>query len=164
MTVDPKLIERVYGYCKVEGECLVWQGSVQANGLTPGIHWQRKRRPVRRLMLEQHLGPPHRNQHATYVCREPLCVRLEHLAYRSRSTLRKRDHRQMDAGAKACRSARLSLVNRRIDNEMVRQIRESVEPQRATAKRFGVCQATVSTIRRGESRRDLGSPFAGLAP
>lgn len=167
MAVSKKLRDRVYARCEEQGECRIWKGATQRNGSSPSMNWKGRVRAVRRLLLESSVGLPPVGKQASYTCGNKRCVTLAHLAYLDRSEIRARCHADMTAGVRRVRSIRICAAvrgKRKLDHEKVEAIRTAEGTQRQRADRFGVSQATVSTIDRGETWRDHNNIFGGLAP
>ncbi len=103
---------------------------------------------------------------ATYICGNSKCVRLEHLGAITRSALQQRNDARMNAVQQFLKSHRIAVKARaraKLNPEIVQQIREADGFQRAIAKRFGISQTTVGSIKRGDTWVDHTNPFLRLA-
>ncbi len=169
-TVLAALLVRVYAKCVEEGECMNWHGAVQSKCKSPCM------RPIgptshcsslRRMMLETASGKKmDRTRLATYMCGNDKCVRLEHLGTVTRKKLQERNAANLNAAQRLNKSLRISKKARaraKLTLELAKEIANAEGSQRELARRYGVSQSTVGTIRRGETWRDLTNPFARLA-
>jgi hypothetical protein len=159
------VIEFVRSRCTECGDCWEWQGAVQeGNGNTPVMKRDRRVRPVRRVVLEA-VGVKVAGRLATYKCGNYMCVNPAHLEAVTRSVLQSRIsqtmryHRNPATLAKSAQSRRLRA---KLCPELAQRIRETEGSQRAIAREFGVCQATVGAIKSGRTWRDYSNPFGGL--
>lgn len=147
-----------------EGACLVWLGSYTDSG-APGVHHRGKREPVRRLLL-QLAGvevPPGHVVGRTEECTNPGCICQAHTVVRSL-----REHlTHVTKGKNETESSRAkrriaSRKRSRITTEQAQAICSEAGTLKEIAGRYGISFQTVSRIKRGESWRDSGNPFAGL--
>lgn len=165
-----ELLKRVYSKCVEDGECMNWQGAVQSKCKSPCM------RPIgtnghcmslRRMMLEAAADRKlDHNKLATYMCGNSRCVRLEHLGMVTRKTLQERSDANFNAMQRLNKSRRISEKARaraKLTMELAQEIAVAEGSQRALARKYGISQSTVGTIRRGETWRDLTNPFARLA-
>jgi predicted XRE-type DNA-binding protein len=159
-----ELLEMVYKRCVPdENGCMRWTGAMQSAGRSPVIREGKTAISLRRRMLEMSFGRSLGPLIATYRCGNRECVKLEHLGAISRSKLQMRNQTEMDAGQRARKSHRIGVKARaraKLSIEIVREIRDADEPQREIARRFGVSQSTVCSVRRGATWRDLSNPFS----
>lgn len=163
------LLEKVYAKCVPdEHGCMNWRGAVQSACKSPTMRKNAAHGvSLRRWMLEEASGralPASRV--ATYLCGNDRCVRLEHLGDISRKALQQRNDSLFDAAARIQKSRRIAIKARersKLSPELAREIRNAEESQRAIAKRYGISQATVGSIRRGLTWRDTSNPFLRLA-
>lgn len=164
------LLDHVYARCIQDGDCMNWTGAAQRRGKSPTMRRPGDGRGVslRRLMLEVATGrevPP--KLVATYTCGNRECVRLEHLAAISRNALQERNDAQFDAATRLRKSHRISVKIRawktKLTLEQAREIRAAPGIYSEIARRYGVSQHTVGSIKRGLTWRDLSNPFARLA-
>lgn len=168
MTIE-KLLERVYANCIPDAMgCMIWTGAVRWACHNPSIRKEGGNSvSLRRYMLEVANGKkPSHKLVATYTCGNKKCVKLEHTAAVTRTVLQTRVNSEMNAIEKL-RKAKRSSVKRRIyaklTPEIVQAIKESSEPQKLVAKRYGVVQSTISQIKRGVTWKDYDNPFTRLA-
>lgn len=164
-----ELLKRVYDRC-IEDEygCMNWQGAVQSACKSPVMRKGNAHgTSLRRWMLEDAQGrklPP--GKMATYTCGNMKCVRLEHLAAMTRAEIQRRNDAKFDAADRIQKSHRIMVKARtrsKLNEQIAREIREADGPQRLIAKRFGVSQTTVGSVKRGDTWRDLSNPFWRLA-
>ncbi len=144
-----------------EGDCLLWQGRI-SNG-SPVAYLDGAYRTVRRVVWEAAKGPIKPGLHPSCRCREPACVRLEHirlLTIQQIAQLAAREgkfsslHRRAKVAAAARKRSRLTP-------EQVERIRLA-DSATAIARELGIAKSTASKIRRGESWRPIGASVFGL--
>ena len=162
-----ELIERIRERIVEEGDCWNWNGAMQSCGSTPVMRWQGKIGAVRRfVMLEKPYVAVKQKWFATYLCGNPLCVNPQHTGWRDRRTvqLRTTNDQRYQASVVSCKKiADKARARAKLTVELATAIREAEGGQRQIAERFGVHQATVSSIKRGRTWREYAaSPFAGL--
>jgi predicted XRE-type DNA-binding protein len=158
------LIDQINARCVEVGDCWEWQGAMQACGSTPVVRINQKTIGVRRLLL-QHLGVNVRGKVCTYKCGNPLCVNPEHLEAIGRKKLSRRLVKETNYTAGVLRKAKLADKARargKLTAEIAQEIKQAEGTQREIAARYGVSQATVSAIKRGETWKDYANPFAQL--
>lgn len=159
-----QLIEQINARCIDVGDCWEWQGAMQACGSTPMVRIKQKTISVRRLLL-QHLGVNVQGKVCTYKCGNALCVNPEHLEAVSRKKLSKRVAESTRYAANVMRKAKLACKARtrsKLTAEQVAEIKQAEGTQRQIAARYGVSQATISSIMRGRTWRDYTNPFTQL--
>lgn len=159
------LVEFVRTRCTECGDCWEWQGATQeGNGNTPMMKHKRRVRPVRRAMLEA-IGVKVAGRLATYKCGNVRCVNPAHLEAVTRSVLQSRiskNTRYHSNPATLAKSAQSRRLRAKLSPELAQRIRDNEGSQRAIAREFGVCQATVGAIKSGRTWRDYSNPFGGL--
>lgn len=159
------VIEFVRTRCTECGDCWEWQGAVQeGNGNTPVMKRDRRVRPVRRVVLEA-VGVKVAGKLATYKCGNYMCVNPAHLEAVTRSEFQRRISQTMRYHSNPATLAKSAHSRRRtakLNPELAQTIRQTEGSQRAIAKQFGVCQATVGAIKSGRTWRDYSNPFGGL--
>ena len=138
-------IERFWKKTRIGSNgCLEWIAYKARNGyglVTVGPRGKQRKIPAHRWIYEQALGPlprwPHRV--VAHSCDNKICVALQHLeATSQRANI-------LDAAGKD----RLSL-KRRISDEVIAAIKAERDlTQRQIAKKYGVSQPYVSSLRRG---------------
>lgn len=143
-----------------EGECgcLIWTGYSQKGSPKANLG---KRSPinVRRLVWASAGNNLIKGREIICTCGTINCVALEHLKQVTRSEKQmgiKRPHMAVVNSMLARRATS------KLPDEVIPQIRESDEPIGDIAARFGCSRQYVHMIRKGECRRDVGNPFAGL--
>lgn len=162
-------LEVVKARCLEEGECWIWQGAVTnakgpGNVGTPSIRWQGRAQPVRRLVIKLKTGKDvPKGMVASAKCGNRMCVSPQ-----CAKALTNAESKQLAASfgayssaAKVMRSTATKRKRSWITDEMVAAIR-AAESREEAIKLTGVSPQHVSAIRRGDARRDLSNPFAGL--
>lgn len=118
-------------------------------------------RTVRRLLCETLHGPIEPGLYATCRCREPACVRPEHIELLTTAQIARVAAREGKFRSPARRAA--IAVSKRaaspLTPELVERIR-AADNGAAIARELGICKSTVSKIRRGESWRPIGAASA----
>lgn len=159
------LIKQIRKHIVEEGDCWNWTGALQTCGAVPTMNYKRKVGAVRRFILEDQ-GVELGKRLATYTCGNPMCVNPEHVAPATRKAVQQRHADAVRRTTNIVRAKRISDAARqrsKITLEIALAIRYAEGTQREVAARFGVTQATVSKIQRGETWRDYSNPFAQLA-
>lgn len=169
MTIE-ELLERVYANCIPDEAtgCMAWTGAVRWTCNNPSIRREGGNSvSLRRYMLEvANEKKPCPKRVATYICGNPKCVKLEHIAAVTRTVLQTRVNSEMNAFQKLRKAKRSSAKRRlcaKLTPEIVKAIKESNEPQKLVAQRYGVVQSTISQIKRGVTWKDYDNPFTRLA-
>ena len=160
-----ELIQRVSGRVIEDGGCWNWQGALQSCGAVPTMQWKGKTGAVRRFVLLDKGWAPNKGLVATYTCGNPLCVHPDHLGWASRKTLQVRIVANLKYHLDPMRNKRLADSARgraKLSLDIAQEVRDADGSQRAVAAKFGISQATVSSIKLGKTWRSYSSPFAGL--
>lgn len=161
-----KLIERIKRLVIEVGDCWEWQGALQSRAPTPAMNFNGKVKGVRRHIAEQR-GVNLEGKLATHSCGNELCVNPDHVIVVTRKRLQTRLAKEMKHQTNALRRKKLSDKARlysKITAEIAEEIRNSDENQRVIAVRYGISQATVSSIKTGKTWRDYSNPFVQLIP
>ena len=163
-----QLLKRVYDRC-VEDEhgCMNWTGAVQSGCKSPVMRRGNAHgSSLRRWILEESQGQKlPQSKVATYKCGNSKCVKLEHLMAVTRAHIQRRNDAGFNAADRLRKSHRIIVKARaraKLSIETAREIREAEGPQREIARRYGVSQATVGSIKRGTVWRDVGVSFWGV--
>lgn len=160
------LIEQIRKHVDEEGDCWNWTGATQTCGATPTMNYRGKVGAVRRLIMLQRGTAPNTKVLATYLCGNPKCVNPEHVGWLMRKTVQARTNAERSHLSSRLRCKKIADSARRhakLTQELADQVREAEGAQRDIAARFGVSQATVSSIKRGRTWRTYAAnPFAGL--
>lgn len=146
------------------GQCWDWTGAVQTHGNTPTMRHNGKVGSVRRF-LAMELGKNVDGKIVTHKCGNPACVNPDHIAVMPRGDLQRRISKTMNYKTNTVRMKRISdksRENAKLNEEMVKEIRQSCQTQRLIAKAYGVTQATISCIKTGRTWKDYKNPFAAL--
>lgn len=158
------LIERLHRHVQFIGECWEWEGAVQSSAPTPMMRWGEKTMPVRRVIAMQQGLDVHQRV-VTCSCRNDLCVSPDHVVVMTRRKLQKIIAKERNYQSNPLRMKRVSdkaRVHAKLTLELAAEIREADGPQREIAARYGITQATVSSIKRGKTWRDYTNPFAQI--
>lgn len=163
-----QLLKRVYDRC-IEDEhgCMNWTGAVQSGCKSPVMRRGNAHgSSLRRWILEESQGQKiPQSKVATYTCGNSKCVKLEHLMAVTRAHIQRRNDAKFDAATRLRKSHRIVVKVRakaKLSVDIAREIREAEGPQRAIARRYGVSQATVGSIKRGVTWREVGVTFWGV--
>lgn len=158
-----ELIARVMSRVIEVGNCLEWTGAYSVR--VPAIAWKGKQMNVRRALAIdlQLLSGCCANKVAVVCCGNWRCVAPDHVRVITRKKLQQQTANaghhasQIIANCKRSRSARRRA---KLTEKQVAEIREAQGTQRELAKRFGVSQATIFAIKKGNVWRDYTSPFS----
>lgn len=156
-------MESMQARCIEVGECWIWQGGNDGHGKPVCKHRGKvvnPRRIVRELTDKKPLGP---GVQVVPACHNPKCISP---ACSIRTDPKGRARIANERGAfnnpsKIRRSAMTKRAKSWITEDVVSKVRSArtaVEASELT----GVSLSHSKAIRRGEARRDYGSPFAGL--
>ncbi len=153
-------LARLLKHAEPVGDCLEWTG--HANGRQyPQVRLggrQGRAYNVRRVLWVLTRGSVPADRQVGVKCDCELCVHPEHLVLRTRSAAMKRVKKSL---LSARRMAATKRAASRISEEMVREIRTSVEAAINLDRRFGLGLGTASSIRRGRIRREFASDMLG---
>lgn len=158
------LMHRVEALSIEVGECWEWQGALQSNSPVPTMNYGGKVRAVRRHLAEA-LEMPIEGKLVTFKCGNPLCVQPKHLELTTRKKLQQRIAKHIKHHTNPVRMKKISdlaRLNSKLTLPLALEIRNAEGKQREIAARYGVTQATVSSIKRGATWRDYSNPFAQL--
>lgn len=99
------------------------------------------------------------------ICEQELCCNPKHWLAMPRKEL-PRHLSRTGQWSRATHSTPATIAAARsrakINMEIAREVRQSEETGAALARRLGLCQSTISAIRRGQIWRDSSNPFAGI--
>lgn len=156
-------ILQMQGLCKERDGHWEWIGATTSKGATPIMNWRGKSVMVRRTLLRLK-GIDVTGKRATYGCNNPRCVNPSHITTATCSQLRRRDakNRPRDALWRANISKAVRAKRGKLTDQMVAEIRAADGTQRQIAARYGIAQATVSSIRRGVKLVDYTNPINAL--
>lgn len=145
LTLDMRMI---FSRCEEEGNCLLWVGCVNSNGI-PYAHHDGKTRNLRRLVWSLAGNPEPPNGYLlTPACRNPAC--LKHLTAMSRKNLARKLAAEGVYSTPAANAARIAgrrAVSTRMDMDKAREIRASTLKAEDEAKRVGLSVSMVHLIR-----------------
>jgi predicted XRE-type DNA-binding protein len=160
------LIDVITKHVVEDGECWNWTGALQSCGATPAMNYKRKVGAVRRFILLERGPAPAGRPIATYTCGNPLCVHPEHTDWSKRKAVQQRTTQEQGHQNVAVRNKKIADKARqraKLTLELAQQVREAEGFQHEIAARFGISQATVSSIKLGKTWRSYtNNPFAGL--
>lgn len=145
-----------------QGECLIWQGATDGDGIPRMRDDDGKNRSVRRILMTA-MGVDLTGKLATTTCDNSACVCDKHAAAWTRKELQARSAKKQTGNVAL--SMKRAINGRRtakLDLERVREMRASGLSQRQAAIRYGVSLRTAQKILRGEAWREYGTPWAGL--
>lgn len=159
------LYDRVLNRTEEVGECYEWTGAF--SGRVPAIVWKGKTLNVRRALanemrVSKSIG---RDKVAACRCGNWRCVRLEHIQVITRKALQQRTAKKAPLAARMVGRRKISAKARqraKLTLEIVNEIRQSTATQRELAKRFGVSQSTIYSIKKGLTWRQYGAVFEQL--
>lgn len=159
-----ELIDRIRRRVDEVGDCWEWTGALQPHSPCPVMRFKQRTSQVRRFIAEFQ-GKNLKGRLATCKCRNELCVNPDHVIVVTRKKLQELIAKERQYQANPVRMKKLAEKARlksKLSPEQVAQIRESTEPQRVIAARFGITQGAVSSIKRGRTWKDYSNPFVGL--
>jgi hypothetical protein len=155
-TSRPWTFQTLHDRCTEEGNCRLWNGSLNSAG-HPTASINGKNTLVRRYVLEhlmdKRLGRT--NRAATY-CNNPVCCSERCLFVSSPSAVLKRAYvtlMQNPAELHKRRQFSVKAGFAKLNMEKADQIRASQEAPKVLAERFGVSTNSIYEIRRGHSWR-----------
>lgn len=129
------------------------------------MRWDGKVGAVRRFLAAE-LGLDLRSGRlATSKCGNWLCVHPEHVQTITRAKLSARIAKERSYGTNPVRMQKLAENARarsKLNIQIAQEIREAEGSQRAIAKKYGISQHTVNSIKRGKTWRDYTNPFTQL--
>jgi hypothetical protein len=128
-----------------EGECIRCTSHGLDNGY-PKIHRNGRARKIARLILIRRIGDIPSNVVSRHTCDNRWCIRPDHIIAGTRAD-NNRDRAERAGYSITARKGE-DCAWSKLTSIQVRQIRESIEPQRKLAKRFGVSQAHVWRIKK----------------
>lgn len=149
--------------CVEEGECLIWQGYFA--GRTPMVYNITRMVSVRRLFTLLTRGAAKGGGYYVPTCGDDRCVDPKHTAWHSRSEHASKMAKNANASisAQQVRRAKVSNTRRSISVQAVMEIRNSDEPVRVLAAKYGISRTMIQRYKTGKSGVSLSlNPFAGL--
>lgn len=157
------LLDRVRALSDEVGECWDWRGALQRGGCTPTMRMGSGTIAVRRALAIE-MGLSLQRRVATVGCGNRLCVRPEHVQTISRAKLQKRIASDLQLHpTRARKLAEKARQSGKLNETQVAEIRAAEGlTQRQLAAQYGISQATVSSIRRGEKWKDYRNPWMQL--
>lgn len=148
----------IYGHCHEVGECYEWAGRFSSNGHPRAMHEGREWL-IRRLLLELVNGEPVPGRlNASMSCRNSRCVRVEHISLRTTKQIAVLAAKEgaFSTVQRKLAMARGARKRAKLSEAQALEIRSSLEPGPALAKRFGVNRSLVQRIRRRQAWAYLG--------
>ena len=147
------------------GDCWEWTGALQVRSPTPVMRFQQQTNQVRRFIAQAKGRQLDGDRLVTCKCRNELCVNPEHVVVITRKRLQEllaKEHKHQANPVRMKKLADKARSKSKLNPELVEEIRNAEGPQREIAKRYGITQAAVSSIKRGRTWKDYTNPFAGL--
>lgn len=154
------LIERVTSHAIPVGDCWEWKSAMVKN--TPTIMWRGQAQTVRRVIAKEYLNRSLDKMLVTTVCRNPRCVKPEHLLVCTRKKLQALLSKEKRLTPGHVVRAKLSVAARRrarLTLEQAQEIRVAEGTQREIATQYGISQATVSAIKSGRIWREYDNQY-----
>lgn len=161
---DQATVASIYAQCTELGECRLWTGGKTEGGY-PRMYNGERQVTVRRVLAGMKIGRPLKpREMASCTCGEITCLEWDHIRVADISTIR------AEAGAKGnyshpTKGMRISMARRKdskLNDQRVRDIRDSTDPSHIEAAKHGISPSMVRRVRAGDRWRDHASPFAGL--
>jgi len=156
--IEDITLDHLMARCIDDGGCLVWARSTSAAGPewnVAGRVWS-----VRRLLWELTRGPIGAKMQLSVSCETPGCVHPDHLICRSKSSALKGRVRPLAERARIAKAKRAG--NTVLNDELVRDIRASVESLTQIGRRLSLPVSLVHKVRAHQLWRDYVTPFTGL--
>lgn len=142
------------------GECWEWLGHASQEKF-PQWRWNGTSQPARRVVWQEVRGDIEPGLQIGVKCKNPLCVRPEHLVARTKGKARK-----TGAPMTALHKIKITIARRKnsaLNTEIVAQIRASTEPSAEVDRRMGFAPGYASRIRTGRAwKMTAANPFQGL--
>ena len=141
-------IKRFWAKTRVDGDCLIWIGTVNKNGYG---YFSVKRRLItaHRYIFTRVLGALPRSIDVMHSCDRRACVKLQHLSPGTRKR-NMEDAVAKGRTAKGQRNGQAKLTDKQA--EEIKQRCAAGEVQRHIAREFGVSEQLVSYIVSGKRR------------
>ena len=159
------LIDHIQSRTEEVGDCWEWQMALQQRSRSPVMRHNGKHMCVRRVVALA-LGHNLHDKVATYKCGNHRCVNPDHIVVMTKTTLQKRTNKVNVRYMSPTRRQRVAAARRakaKLSPEAVQKIRDDPRLQREIAAEYGITQAAVSRIKRGEMWRDYTNPFTFLS-
>ena len=117
--MNEKTIEDILDRCKVEGDCMIWQGAKhrQGYGFARNGHKMQTTHRIVGLLTHGDPGDPRKYQF-THTCGNLLCCNPEHIVVETNNSIALKTYRRPD------RQTKSNKFGERITEEQIRQIRE----------------------------------------
>jgi hypothetical protein len=146
MGTDAEIVRRFWSFVRRDDSCWEWTGCIRPNGYGQ-MMVKGKPRKAHRLSYEINFGPIPAGKMVCHHCDNRKCVNPYHL-FIGESIDNHADMHQKGRGAIGTKNGQSKLTE-----DDVRTIRDSaaVVSRRALATRFGVSQAMIGRVVRGES-------------
>lgn len=156
-----RLIERTEEYA----DCHLWTGSTTRQGYPTYKPYGCGCKLVRRAVFALNGGTLNFRVPVEMTCDEKLCINPAHMKASTFAQIGKR------AGARGAwsgkvRASKIAAAKRashaKLNIELAREIRLSIEPTKVLAARHNVDRSLINGIKAGTRWKDYSSPFAGL--
>lgn len=161
---DERTLRLIRGRCDEIGECWIWTGATGGRSSLPCMHREGKTQYVRRVVYELSHDRPAGRLVVTPKCTNPACVspRCLEAIPRKLALQRAGQRGAYSSPSKLLLSALAQRARSRYSDELIEQIKASEAGHKQVSRETGMSVSYVRAIRRGEARRDLRNPFAGL--
>lgn len=146
-----KAVERFWTKVNKSGDCWLWTLSPTWDGYGRFKAFRRDYR-AHIFIWEALYGKLEKGIQVLHHCDVRLCVRPDHL----HSGTHIDNMAEMAARARAPRGSKNPAS--KLTEDDVRAIRDSTEPQRVLARKYGVCQGAISHARLGRNWKSLAYP------
>lgn len=153
----PEPIQRIKSRCDECGDCWIWPGHVDANGI-PKINVDGTPRSVRRVLYEHFHGPVRPKMEVKAKCGLKRCVSPNCSDVFTRSASMKLAARDRVTSAAHINAAR---KRGKLDAIKAAEIRESTLTLVQLAAQYGVDKKVIWNVKHGKAWK-APSPFAGL--
>ncbi|WP_315125266.1 hypothetical protein [Comamonas antarctica] len=163
----PITLDDIKARCVEEGDCWIWQGAVSDAGYPIMKRYGGPCLLVRRVAIALAGREPKPRQPVACTCDDKRCVAPAHLKLSTWSKVGKTAAAKGSYSGKA-RCAKVSAGRRangnlKLNAEIARTIRESVESGPVLSARYGVNRSLINAIKRGDIWKEYAnSPFSGL--
>lgn len=165
LTDKEKLILAMYISDRTEeyGDCLLWTGPKNPEGY-PQIRIKRRTYLTRRIVYELAKNDLTARTPVDCKCGERACINEDHLFESTQSKIAKR---AVAAGSfqslsRVIKIAAYKRARGKLSMEKAAAIRESDEPSKVLASRYGVDKSLINKVRRGDAWVDFNNPFLRL--
>lgn len=156
--MSPNLLERVKARTVEEGDCWLWQGAKTGEGY-PCMYMAGRSELVSRLVAME-AGPLPKKM-VSMSCHSKECVNPAHIRLMAWKQIAQESAKRgnQDSLSKRIKLARHKRSQSKLKQADIPVIRNSNEPLKVMAERYGVSMEAISKIRRGIRWAAIGSLF-----